>query len=69
MHATATAGPVLNGLVQFGFRSFFSPMDRTFKHYLNGHNAKIFPNLRCDNDVTGREDSDNVLGHASIFMN
>ena len=31
-HATATAGPVLIGLVQFGFWSFFGPMDWTFKH-------------------------------------
>ena len=31
-HATATAGLVLIGPVQFGFRSFFGPMDRTFKH-------------------------------------
>ena len=32
-HATATASLVLNSLVQFSLRSFFSPMDQTFKHY------------------------------------
>ena len=32
-HATATAGLVLIGPVQFSFRSFFGPMDQTFKHY------------------------------------
>ena len=32
-HATTTAGLVLISLVQFGFRSFFGPMDQTFKHY------------------------------------
>ena len=31
-NATTTASPVLITLVQFGLRSFFSPMDRTFKH-------------------------------------
>ena len=31
-YATATAGPVLIGLVQFGFWYFFGPMDQTFKH-------------------------------------
>ena len=33
-HATATASPVLIGPVQFGFWSFFDPMDQTFKHLL-----------------------------------
>ena len=32
-HATATAGPVLISPIQFGFRSFFGPMDWTLKHY------------------------------------
>ena len=32
-HATATASLVLISLVQFGFWSFFGPMDWTFKYY------------------------------------
>ena len=44
-HATATAGPVLISLVQFGFWSFFGPMDRTFKHYLQGHSQGLWSDV------------------------
>ena len=46
-HATATTGLVLIGLVQFGFRSFFSPMDQTYKHYTHLH--IVYKNKRLKN--------------------